>query len=308
MSIGILFQQMLVLFFMMVTGFLCYKKHLVDDNGYKNISAIIVKILNPLLIISGVLNERVRYSDNVIRENVLLVVILFLILITVSWVYTRFSNIPAKEKNSYRLMLIFSNLGFMGIPLVSKLYGTEAIIFVAFYILGYNLLIYTYGIYLASKDSEAASAYFQWRKLVNPGMAACVTAILIFSFRITVPQCISSFISYMGNASIPFSMMAIGISLANTNLKKMFLNIRLIRFTIIKMLIIPIVCVLIMKNLGFGAEAFGIFALMLSMPVGSIVTLIETEYGGKDSSICSSGIAVTTVFSIITIPIAALFI
>jgi predicted permease len=308
MSIGIIVQQMLVLFLMMATGFLCYKKHFVNENGYKNISSIIVNILNPLLIISGVLNQKSIYSSRIIKENILLVIILFTTLIVISMLYIKIVNLPQKDKSSYRLMLIFSNLGFMGIPLVSELYGTKAIIFVAFYILGYNILIYTYGIYLASKDNKAANSRFQLKKLINPGMTACVIAIILFVSKITVPHFISSFITYMGNASIPFSMMAIGISLAGTELKTVFTDIKLLLFAAVKMLLIPIVCVLIMKNFGFDKEAFGIFSLMLSMPVGSIVTLIETEYGGKDSSICSSGIAATTVFSIITIPIVAMFI
>lgn len=308
MSIRIIVQQMLVLFLMMATGFLCYKKHFVNENGYKNISSIIVNILNPLLIISGVLNQKSIYSSRIIKENILLVIILFTTLIVISILYIKIVNLPQKDKSSYRLMLIFSNLGFMGIPLVSELYGNKAIIFVAFYILGYNILIYTYGIYLASKDNKAVNSHFQLKKLINPGMTACIIAIIIFVSKVTVPNFISSFITYMGNASIPFSMMAIGISLAGTELKTVFADIKLLLFAAVKMLIIPIICVLIMKNFGFDKEAFGIFSLMLSMPVGSIVTLIETEYGGKDSSICSSGIAATTVFSIITIPIVAIFI
>lgn len=308
MSIKIIFEQMLVLFFMMMTGFVCYKKHFVDDNGYKNISSIIVNILNPLLIVSGVLNKEAVYSGKIIGENILLVGVLFLILIIVSLIYIKLTRIPKKQASSYRLMLIFSNLGFMGIPLVSEVYGAKAIIFVAFYILGYNILIYTYGIYLASKDNEEISSHFEWKKLFNPGVAACVVAIILFAFKITVPKFIGSFVNYMGNASVPFSMMAIGISLANAKLKDVFMNARLLFFAAAKMLIIPIICILIMKNFGFDSEAFGIFALMLSMPVGSIVTLIETEYGGKDSSISSSGIALTTVLSMITIPIVSLFV
>lgn len=308
MSTKIIFEQMLVLFFMMITGFICYKKQLVDDNGYKSISSIIVKILNPLLIVSGVLNKKTNYSGKFIGENILLVGILFVILIAVSLIYIKLMRIPKNEESSYRLMLIFSNLGFMGIPLVSEVYGAKAVIFVAFYILGYNILIYTYGIYLASKDNKGTNSHFQWKKLVNPGMAACIIAIAIYVLKIAVPKPVSSFINYMGNASVPFSMMAIGISLGVAEFKKIFTNSRLIFFAAAKMLVIPIVCVLIMKNLGFDSEAFGIFAIMLSMPVGSIVTLIETEYGGKDSSICSSGIALTTIISMLTIPIVALFI
>lgn len=308
MSVETIVQQMLVLFFLMLTGFICYKKGFVDKAGYKSISSIIVNVLNPLLIISGVLNEKIIYSKSIIEENILLVIILFSISIVLSWIYTKFFNISKEEKNSYRLMFIFSNLGFMGIPLVSELYGANAIIFVAFYILGFNILIYTYGIYLASKDNKKSDTYFHWKKMINPGMAACLIAIIIFSLKIKLPKCVTSFVSYMGSASVAFAMMSIGMSLATKDLKKIFMNTKLLCFSIVRMLIVPIICVLIMKNFSFHKEALGIFTLMIAMPVGSIVTLIEKEYGGRDSSLTSSGIAETTLFSIITIPIVALFI
>ena len=91
-----------------------------------------------------------------VTENLILVAVFFVVLILLSKIFARIMGLSAAEVNCYRLMMIFPNLGFMGIPLVRSLYGEEAVIFVAFYIVGYNLLVYSYGILLAMGNAPAA--------------------------------------------------------------------------------------------------------------------------------------------------------
>ena len=119
-----------------------------------------------------------------VAENLVLVAVFFLVLIVLSRLFTKMMRLLPGEVNSYRLMMIFPNLGFMGIPLVRSLYGEEAVIFVAFYIVGYNLLVYSYGILLAmgTRDdcedagkAAAKRAGLPWKKMLNSGMGACIT-------------------------------------------------------------------------------------------------------------------------------------
>ncbi len=109
-----------------------------------------------------------------VAENLVLVAVFFLVLILLSRLFTKIMRLEPGEVNSYRLMMIFPNLGFMGIPLVRSLYGEEAVIFVAFYIVGYNLLVYSYGILLAMGTRDdignagkgaAKRAGLPWKKM-----------------------------------------------------------------------------------------------------------------------------------------------
>ena len=236
MNAEIIAQQMLVLALMMAVGFAAFRLGIVSEEGGKSLSSVIVNILNPCLIISGVLNKEITYGPDMVMENVILVIVFFVVLILLSKLFTRFMRLEPMEVNSYRLMMIFPNLGFMGIPLVRSLYGEEAVILVAFYIVGYNFFLYSYGIILALGENQESSRKMQipWRKFCNVGMGACLVAMVIFAFHIQVPQMAEDFICTMGNAAVPLSMMTVGITVAQSDMKTMITDRKQILFVIIR--------------------------------------------------------------------------
>lgn len=145
--------------------------------------------------------------------------------------------------------------------------------------------------------------------MINPGTVSAVLAILIFVFHPNIPQGAVTFFDYVGNAVIPFSMIIIGISIAQMPWKEIFGHVKLYIFSAIKLLVIPILCAILLRPLKRDTMLFVIFILMLAMPSGSIIAMIVREYGGKteEEDICSKGVLMTTLFSIITIPIVVLF-
>lgn len=309
MGFMIVFQQMLVLFAMMVVGYVCYKKGMIEERGTKTLSSIIVNVLNPILMISSVLGDEVTYSAEIIKQNLIMVVIYFVLLIILGLLITKLFRVGRADAGSYRLMLIFSNLGFMGIPLATNLFGAKSVILLAFYMITYNVLIYTYGIYLATQEREdTVGAGLPLKKILNPGVVGCAVAIIIFAFQIRVPDFVGTFADYMGNAVIPLAMMMVGVNLAKIDLKSIFQDIRLLIMSALKLILIPIACVFIFRNLGFDATVFGIFILVISMPVGTVILMIETEYGRDDNALCAKGITLTTLLTLITIPVVLAFI
>mgnify|MGYP000175789010 CR=1 FL=1 len=165
-----------------------------------------------------------------VAENLVLVAVFFLVLIVLSRLFTKMMRLLPGGGKQLPSHDDISQPGVMGIPLVRSLYGEEAVIFVAFYIVGYNLLVYSYGILLAmgTRDDcedagkEAAKrAGLPWKKMLNIGMGACITAIFIFAFHIRVPEPAADFVDSMGNAAVPLSMMTVGIMVAQSDLKSL---------------------------------------------------------------------------------------
>ena len=149
---------------------------------------------------------------------------------------------------------------------------------------------------------------FDIRKLLNPGTIASVTAILIFAFKIPVSAPVASLCEYMGNAAIPLSMMMIGVSLARLDLKRAFQGAENYIFLMVKMLAIPILAVLIVRQLPFNTRILGIFCITASMPVGGMVGMMAEEYGGNgEGEECNKAIAMTTILSAVTVPLVSLF-
>lgn len=311
MNIFVVIQQMLVLLVMMLIGYIVFRIRWLDANACSKMSKIVVNILNPCLMINGVLGKEAALEGNMLFQTLILVVIYYGVLVLLSGPVASVLRVKKKHYNLYRLMLIFSNVGFMGIPVITSIYGKEAMLLIAFYNLGYNLLLYTYGIYLASTGEETeqkaeAAKGAGWKKLLNLGVASCLISILIFVSGVTMPDSVCTFFDYVGNAAVPLSMILIGVSVAQGGKKEFFLDGKMYVFMAIKMLAIPIAAALLMRLVSWPALVEGVFILMFAMPVGSIVVMLAAE-GGADEIECTKGSILTTLLSVLTIPVVSLF-
>lgn len=306
MNAMLVFKQMLILFAMMLAGYYCYRNDWLDENSYNKLSKIVVNILNPILVINGVTNSDIGSNTEKVLVNLALVLAYFVILIVLSYVVVKILKIPKSHDYLYRMMLIFSNVAFIAIPLITRIYGEGSVLYIAFYILVYNILLYTYGIYIASSRSGNENNRLQLKKLANPGVLACMIAIVIFVFKIPVSDSVKSFTDYMGTAAIPMSMMLIGASIAKANWNQLFKYKYMYPFLIIKMLVIPIIIAQVVGRTALPTDLIGIFVFMFAMPVGSIVVLLAMEYGA-DEECCTSGAVLSTLFSVISIPMVSFF-
>ena len=137
--------------------------------------------------------------------------------------------------------------------------------------------------------------------------AACLAAILIFAFQIRTPATLNTLINYMGQTAVPLSMMMIGCSVAQADLKSVFTDRKIYEFSFLRLLVLPILVVLVMKLFPLDPTLFGVFVIMFSMPVGTFVNILAGEYGG-DTVTSSRGIVMTTLLSLVTLPIVTLFV
>ncbi len=322
MNALIVFQRMLVLFGMMLTGYFCYKGGMLNRESCLSLSKIVVNVMNPLLVIDGVIGKNTGDSWPLLAKNLIFVSAYFVLLIVLSIPVSKLMRVPKNEEYLYRLMLTFSNVGFMGIPVITSLYGTGSMVYIVFYMMLYNVLLYTYGIHIVSCSVRAGNAKAEEkgkekteRKKIfgvpvpgffNIGVLSCIAAVLIFALRLNVHESIAGFISGVGQCAVPLSMILIGASMAQKDLKKIVADKKIYLFLAIRMLIIPITAALVLKSIPSDRVIAGVFGLMLSMPVGSIVVLIASEQGA-DETICTRGSVISTLLSVVTIPVIAAF-
>ena len=305
MNVFVVLQQMLVLLTMMALGYLTYRKGWINDESYGHISKICVNILNPCIVIYGVTGKDSNLPGQVVVQNLIFMCIYYVILILLSKPIIRMLKVSKGNRSIYELMLIFSNVGFMGIPVISSIFGQESVVLIAFYMLGYNLVLYTYGLYLSSK-TEGAQITFQWKSLLNAGVISCFVALLLFGFQVQLAPSVVNFFDYVGNAVVPMSMMLIGASVAQHADRSFLTDIRMYVFSAIKLLVIPIAAALLMKGFAIDPLVKGVFVMMLAMPVGTIVVMFAKQAGADDME-CTKGSVITTLLSIVTIPIVAAF-
>lgn len=305
MNVFVVLQQMLVLLTMMALGYFVYRKGWLNDESYGHVSKICVNILNPCIVIYGVTGKDSNLPGHIVVQNLTFMCIYFVVLIILSKPITRILKVSKDNRSIYELMVIFSNVGFMGIPVISSIFGQESVVLIAFYMLGYNMVLYTYGLYLSSKSGGAKLA-FNWKSLLNPGVVSCIVALILFAFKVQPAASVVNFFDYMGNAVVPMSMMLIGASVAQHADRSFLTDIRMYAFSAIKLLVIPITAALLMKGFAIDPMVKGVFVMMLAMPVGTIVVMFAKQ-AGADEMECTKGSVITTLLSIVTIPIVAAF-
>ena len=307
--------QMVVLFSMIAAGFIACRKGVMCDETSSQLSKLVVNLFNPLLIVNSVLSPAQEVTGEKMLMNLLLVCIYFVVLIICGLAAVLLLRPAGHQRGLYLMMMMFSNVGFMGIPVVQSIYGKSAVVYVAVYVLGYNALLYTLGSFLAERSAAKyrgqelkgqGSVLTSIRKILNPGVIASVAAILIMALKLQVPSFVGTFFDYMGNVTIPLSMMLIGATVARMDVKKLLGDVRMYVFLLMKLILFPILVLMIFRNFPVDSVLFGIFILEMGMPVGNVTALIAQEKGA-DPEFCSKGIVLSTLVSILTIPLLCLF-
>ncbi|MBN9647701.1 AEC family transporter [Terrisporobacter glycolicus] len=298
MDIGVIVNQMLVLFIVMIIGYITNKKNILDVNVNKKISSLLLNITAPALILSSVVNRDKAGDPKLVLDIAVLAIILYAILPFLGIVLAKILKVPKEDENLYQFMTIFSNVGFVGFPVIESIFGSEAVFFAAIINLVFNVFCYSYGIYLISESNKLS---FDIKTLINPGIIVSIIAIIIYITNMEVPLVIKETTSMIGGITTPLAMMLIGSSLGEIPIKEVFLEKRLYPYTFIKQIIMPIIFFLILKPFVTNELILGIIIIVSAMPVATITIMFCNEYEGN-ISLASKTIFITTLCSVVTIP------
>lgn len=306
----VMLQQMIVLFLMMAVGYLCYKRQILTEEVSKKASAIVVNVANPCMIVSSALTDQ-QMQRKELLQTLAIVVLMYAFLLIVAQLLPRILHIQKGSRGAYAAMTVFANIGFMGFPVLAAMYGNGALLYGAVFQIPFNILIYTYGVaVLARKPDACGKAELDriemLKKIFNIGVIACIAAMLIYFLRIPIPSFLQAFITNLGNLTAPLSMMIIGASLAQIPLKELFLDKKLLLFSLVKLLLLPAVWMLMVNRLAEQEILRGVCLVMMATPAGSMTAMLAQQYDG-DYETASRGVALTTVLSVVTMPVLAAF-
>lgn len=203
-------------------------------------------------------------------------------------------------------MIAFSNVAFMGIPVMNAIYGPESIFYLTIYNMLFNLCLYLYGASLMGYGTGIKTK-FHIKQMINPGIISGIIALIIYFLNIKLHVVISDSLSMIGGLTTPIAMMIIGSTLAKLPFKDIFNEWHIYPFTIVKQIIIPVLAYPVLKLFISDPLLLGVTLIMIAMPVANSAVLFATQYNG-DEALAAKTVCITTLLSIITIPvIVALF-
>ena len=148
------------------------------DTTGKTISSIVINIGNPALIIASGMNPERLENKGKLLFTLGVALIYFAIMFAVAELLPRLLHADREDYGAYQVMMLFSNIGFMGYPLLDVMYGSNAIIHAVIFNLLYNVLIYTYGIH--KMQIGGCQKNINWKQLVNIGVGSCIIAIVLY--------------------------------------------------------------------------------------------------------------------------------
>ena len=209
----------------------------------------------------------------------------------------------------YRVMTVFSNIGFMGFPILTALYGKKSLLYAAMFVLAYNVLVYTYGVLCLEPKGHKAKASGGivlecLKKIGNVGVLASLGALALYFGDIPLPGMCSQVFDMLADMTAPLSMMVIGASFGQMSVREMATDLRLLVFSGIKLLLIPIGGMWILSKFVDNSMLLGVCMVMLATPVGSMTAMLAQQYN-CDSELASKGVALTTLLSVATIPLVS---
>ena len=297
MDIQVIINQMIILFLVMIVGYIANKTNILDKDLNSKLSALVLNITSPALILYSV-SEPANGDLNTVLQIFLISIAIYIILPFVGIFLGRVLKVAKEDRNLYQFMTMFSNIGFMGYPVIQAIFGKEALFFASICNLVFNIFCFSYGVVLISGGKERS---FDFIKLINPGIIFSIIAVVIYLTKWQMPLIMAETSDLVGSITTPLAMMIIGSSLAEIPLKEVITDIRIYFYTIIKQIIMPILFWWVLKFIVHDAIVLGVLVILIAMPVGTIAIMFCNQYGGN-TSLASKSIFITTFASVFTIP------
>ena len=295
MQTAVVLQQMFIIIILVSIGYACSVKQILDGHTARHLSAIVTDISNPAIVLSTLLSGGITASHKEVILSLVTAILLYAGLCISGVIIPHIIGAKPEDRKFYNLMTVYSNTGFIGIPLAKALLPSNAMIYVIVYNVVFSLYFYTHGI-IVLNGREAVRP----REMANTGSVMAILSIIIYWFHISLPEVLSGTVIHIGNANVFLSMMLLGASLSKYPIKELVKGRQRWLFIGIRMILFPYGTALLLKILHLPMQMIEAFTLLTAMPAANL-PLIMAEKEGYDTRSLSKGILLTTLVSFLTI-------
>lgn len=293
----IVLNKIISLFLIILIGVYVTKKNIINEEVNKGLRRILLEITLPLLVINSFSFE---FSDgmgkNVLMSFVYSVAFMMLGAI-ISYIFL--CPIKSEKKKILHFANVFSNCGFIGFPIINSLYGAEGVIYTSIFNMVFTMALWTYGVMIFSDKISNKNIK---KVLLNPAIIAVYIGILMMLFKVKLPSFILDTTKIVGDITAPISMIIVGSILSKVSVKDVFKEISIYYGSLIKLIIIPLVLILIKLVLKDNTTIINTIIVIQAMPAAAMTSILAADFN-KEKEYSSIVVFITTLLSIITIPI-----
>ncbi len=290
-------EQVLILFVLIAIGFVCGKTKLINESGSKVMADVVLYFVTPCVIINAFQREfDVTMLIKLIVSAVCSAAILgFSVLVA----QLLFKTQERHRACIFKFATVFSNCGYMSLPLQQALLGDEGVFYGATFVAMFNIFVWSYGIItMKGKDDKASGI----KILINPGIIGTLIGVVLFLCSIELPSVIAQPISYMAALNSPVPMLIIGYYLSKANLKKAFTDAWSYVSMGLRLVILPLLTLVVLLICGIKGALLVSLTISVSSPVAAITTMMSAKYG-HDTELSVSIVSASTLLSLATMPL-----
>lgn len=296
-------SQMAALFILIIVGFAAAKMKMIDGRFSQQLSVFVINISSPCLIVSSVMGD-ISPDKEMILPVLAIGVVTYAFFVAAAQFLSRLLSKDKDKQGIYGFMLTFGNVSFIGYPIVSSIFGSYAIFYASLLNIPFTLLAFSLGRKMIQGGEGGLK--LDWKVLVTPAMIACYLSVVIVCCDIKgIPDIIVTPLTLLGNITVPAALLVIGTSMAQMDLKKIFAGRLVWLISCLRLLVLPVVIYYLTRLLGFSGDILGINTVLAAMPVGTYGAMFCLQYG-KDETIMVQGLLISTLLSIISIPLITL--
>ena len=276
-------QQVAELFILIGLGALGAKTDLLRPEGKQTLSNLLVNLVVPAMIINS---YRMEFSAEILH-NLMAAFALSTLSILLGLIITLLFTARSRDSRTpiFRFACVFSNAGYMGLPLISALFGSEGLLYASAFFTLFNLLLWTVGYSMVSGSSDPKKVA---QSLLHcPAIYAIVVGLVLYLLQIPLPDLIVQPMELLGDMNTPLSMLITGMLIASGDLHRTLTDKHIWKLTVVRMLFIPVLTIAAFAALGLFRYGMvtQVILLLECCPAASITSVFAVQFH-HDEQVC----------------------
>lgn len=302
-------KQIIVMFILVGVGFLCGKTGLIDKDTNSKLSSLVLEVVNPVLIFMSYQKEFDKALLAGLGMSFALGFASYIVMIALTALLYRKDH--SDKAVAEQFAGIYSNCGFMGIPLINGLFGSEGVFYLTGYVTVFNIMVWTHGVILFGGKGTKTSLK---KVITSPAIIAVMAGLVSFLLRallsgvsfplpmITAAETVMSAAEYIGDMNTPLAMICAGVTISGTKMKSCLREPAVYKAALLRLIVCPLLFLLIFRWLPVPKTVFMTVLMAAGCPAAATGTMFALRYK-KCPELSAVIFAATTLLSAITLPL-----
>lgn len=294
-NLTVVTQQVATLFLMMGVGFVLFRRGSLDGAGIAQMTHLLLYVVTPCIVINSLQSA----WDAALLHNLLLGAALLIsaYLLYALAVLPLFRKKPPDVRAPLQFGAMYSNCGFMGLPLVQAVLGDGAMIYAALTVVCFNAFSWIHGVALMGGREQTSLK----RAVLNPCVLGLAVGLPLFLLGVRLPAVLGDAVRFLSNLNTPLAMVVIGGQMAQADLARTFRERELYGAACVKLILLPALTALLLLPFRLDPLMYATFVILCAAPTAGLTGMFAQRFG-RSTATAAQLVTLSTLLSVLTLP------